>query len=54
MPYLGIFALAFKKLLPYLKSAPSNLLNCEISRENKIAKICDQRCFYLGILGVEF
>ena len=31
MPYLGIFGLELKKkLLSYLKSAPSNLPSCEI------------------------
>ena len=45
MPYLGIFdqkcliwvslGKNFKKLLSYLKSAPSNLSNCKILRKNK-------------------
>ena len=35
MPYLGIFALDFKKLLSYLKSNSSNKSNCKISQENE-------------------
>ena len=34
-----------KTILSYLKSTPSNLSNCKISRENKNACIWDQRCF---------
>ena len=44
-PYLGTFALEFfKKLLSYLKSAPSNLSNCEISQK----KNEKQKCLNLG------
>ena len=36
MPYFGIFGQEFKKkLLSYLKSAPSNLSICKISRKIK-------------------
>ena len=36
MSYLGIFGLGFKrKLMLYLKSAPSNLPNCKISWNNE-------------------
>ena len=43
--YLGTFALEFfKKLLSYLKSAPSNLSNCEISQK----KNEKQKCLNLG------
>ena len=45
MPYLGIFELEFKKkLLSYLKSAPSNLSNCKISQEKKQ---CLELTYYL-------
>ena len=38
MPYLGILGLEFfKKLMSYLKSAPLNLFNCEISWNNENA-----------------
>ena len=34
-----------KTILSYLKSAPSNLSNCKISRKNKnMTKIWDQKC----------
>ena len=35
MPYLGIFDRNLKRILSYLKSAPSNLSNCKISGKNK-------------------
>ena len=41
----------FKKLLSQLKSAPSNLWNCEISSKNKIAKICDHKWLLWVFLG---
>ena len=38
MPYMGIFgARILRKLLSYLKSAPSNLSICKFSRKNKNA-----------------
>ena len=52
MPYLGIFGQEFKKkLLSYLKSAPSNLAICKISRKNKNAKIWKQKCLIWVFLG---
>ena len=45
MPYLGTFGLEFfKKLLFYLKSAPSNLPNCGILQK----KPQKQKCLNLG------
>ena len=39
MPYLGIFGLqSEKKLLLYLKSAPSNFSNCKFGEKTKISK----------------
>ena len=35
MPYLSVFDSNFEKPLPYLKSAPSNLLCCKVSCKNK-------------------
>ena len=37
MSDLGIFGLDLKTMLSYLKSTPSNLSNCKISRKNKNA-----------------
>ena len=52
MSYLGIFGYEFlKKLLSYLKSAPSNLSNCKSLRKNKNAWICDQKCLIWVFLG---
>ena len=35
IPYLGIFGLNSKKLLPYLKSAPANMFSCKISQKKQ-------------------
>ena len=40
-----------KKLLSYLKSAPSNLSNCKILRKTKNAQIWDQKCLIWVFLG---
>ena len=40
-----------KQLLPYFKSAPSNLRNFKILRKNKNAKIWDQKCLIWLFLG---
>ena len=51
---MGYFwATILKKLLSYLKSAPFKLGICTISRNNKNAYICDQKC-HLGIFRLEF
>ena len=45
------WARILKKLLSYLKSAPSNLSICKISRKNKNAYIWDQICLFCVFLG---
>ena len=59
-PNLGILGLHLKATLSYLKSKPTDLSNCKISRKNKNAWIWDQKCFIwvfliknvlLGIFG---
>ena len=43
-----------KQLLPYFKSAPSNLRNFKILRKNKNAKIWDQKCLIWVFFGQNF
>ena len=54
MPYFGFFVVEFKKLLSYLKSAPSTLSNCKILQNNKNAKIWDPKRHIWVILGQNF
>ena len=54
MPYLGILALKFEKLLLYLKSAFSNLPKCKkLFKTMKKANL-GPKLSYLGILGCSF
>ena len=53
--YLGIFELEFlKKLLSYLKSAPSNLSNCKIFGKKLKRLSLGPKMAYLDIFGLEF
>ena len=53
MPYLGIFDSNLKRILSYLKSAPSNLFNSKISgRKQKYLNLGPQTP-YLGIFRLE-
>ena len=54
MPYLGILGLEFKKLLSYMKSAPSNLSNCKISQKKQKSLNLGPKMPYLGIFWLEF
>ena len=55
MLYLDIFGLEIKKkLLSYLKSAPLNLSNCKVSRNNAKMPEFGTKMPYLGIFGQEF
>ena len=51
MPCLGFYGSRFQKLLPYLKSAPSNLSYSKILYKNKISYIWDQKYLILVFLG---
>ena len=51
----GYFWAEFKKkLLSYLKLAPSNLSDYKILRKNKNAEIWDQNCLIWVFFGLEF
>ena len=55
LPYLSTFGLEFKKkLLSYLKSAPSDLSNWKISWKNKKSLTLGPKMPYVGIFGLEF
>ena len=53
MPYFDFLGWNLKIILSYLKSAPSNLSNCKISRKNKMLKFGTKNV-YLRIFGLEF
>ena len=49
MPYLGIFGHEFKKkLLSYLKSAPSNVSICKISQKKQKMPKCGTKSALFG------
>ena len=55
MPYLGVFFdWNLKRILSYMKSAPSNLSNCKISRKKQNCPNLGPKMFYLGIFGLKF
>ena len=55
MPYLGIFARKFEKLLLYLKPASSNLPKCKKLIQNKIKEaILGPKMPYLNVLDCKF
>ena len=55
MPCFGIFGLDLKKkLLSYLKSAPSNLSNCKILLKKQKCINLGPKIPYLGIFGLKF
>ena len=55
MPYLGVFFdWNLKTILSYMKSAPSNLSNCKISRKKQNCLNLGPKMFYLGIFGLKF
>ena len=54
MPGLGIMGLELKIILSYLKSAPSNLSNCKVSRIKQKYLNLGPNMPYLDIFGLEF
>ena len=55
MPYLSTFWWNFKKVLSYLKTAPSNLSNSKPFRKKKQKYLnMGPKMPYLGIFGVKF
>ena len=48
------FGQEFQKLMPYLKSASSNLSTCKVSSKNKSILNLGPKIPYLGIFGLEF
>ena len=54
MPCLVVYFSNFENLLPYLKTAASNLLNSKVWRKNKFRLNWDQNCLISGIFGLEF
>ena len=54
--YLGVLGSSFEKLLPYLKSVPSNLFDCKISCKDENGLIGDQKrliwYYWHGILTI--
>ena len=53
MPFLGVFARKFEKLLLYLKSASSNLPKCKKLFKTKKVNL-GPKMLYLGIFGCKF
>ena len=54
MPYLGILARNFGKLLLYLKSASSSFLKCKKLFKTKKSKISETKCLIWAFWAVSF